>query len=249
MSEPATLEVISDDTLEDQVIFPPGDILSDEPPLESDLHRDQIDLLIRLLKFWWRERQDFYASGNLTIYYSPNQKKSEYFRGPDFFVVLGTEKKDRKSWVVWQEDGKYPNVIVEILSNSTAAVDKGFKIQVYQDTFRTPDYFWFDPITMEFQGFHLVDGKYQEIQTTTDGRLWSQQLELYLGVYEGKLRFFTTENQMIPSSEELAQQESLRAQQESLRAQQAEERAQQAEQEIARLRELLRTQGINPDNI
>ncbi|MEH2069958.1 MAG: Uma2 family endonuclease [Nostoc sp.] len=241
MSEPAILEFTSN-TSEDEVIFPPGDILSDEPPLESDLHRDQIDLLIRLLKLWWRERQDFYASGNLTIYYSPNQKKSEYFRGPDFFVVLGTEKKDRKSWVVWQEDGKYPNVIVEILSNSTAAVDKGFKKQVYQDTFRTPDYFWFNPVTMEFQGFHLVDGKYQEIQPTTDGRLWSQQLELYLGVYEGKLRLFTTENQLILSSEELAQQE-------SLRAEQAEERAQQAEQEIARLRELLRLQGINPENI
>ncbi|MBC1236941.1 Uma2 family endonuclease [Nostoc sp. 2RC] len=236
MSEPATLEFIPDNTPEDEVIFfPPGDILSDEPPLESDLHRDQIDLLIRLLKSWWREKQDFYASGNLTIYYSPNQKKSEYFRGPDFFVVLGTEKKDRKSWVVWQEDGKYPNVIVEILSNSTAAIDKGFKKQIYQDTFRTPDYFLFDPIKMEFQGFHLVDGKYQEIQSTTDGRLWSQQLELYLGVYEGKLRFFTTENQLIPSSEELAQQ--------------AEECVQQAEQEIARLRELLRTQGINPENI
>ncbi|WP_138500277.1 Uma2 family endonuclease [Nostoc sp. PA-18-2419] len=242
MSEPATLEFIRDDTSVDEVIFPPGDIPSDEPPLESDLHRDQIDLLIRLLKSWWRERQDFYASGNLTIYYSPNQKKSEYFRGPDFFVVLGTEKKDRKSWVVWQEDGKYPNVIVEILSNSTAAVDKGFKKQVYQDTFRTPDYFWFNPVTMEFQGFHLVDGKYQEIQLTTDGRLWSQQLELYLGVYEGKLRLFTTENQLILSSEELAQQE-------SLRAEQAEERAQQAQQEIARLREFLRSQGINPENI
>ncbi len=199
-------------------------------------------MLIRILKLWWRERQDFYASGNLTIYYSPNQKKSEHFRGPDFFVVLGTEKKDRKSWVVWQEDGKYPNLIVEILSSSTTAVDKGLKKQVYQDTFRTPDYFWFDPVTMELQGFHLVDGKYQEIQVTTDGRLWSQQLELYLGVYEGKLRFFTTENQLILSSEELAEQE-------RLRADQAERRAQQAEQEIARLREVLRTQGIDSENI
>ncbi|MEH2296661.1 Uma2 family endonuclease [Nostoc sp.] len=242
MSEPATLELMSDGLTEDEVIFPPGDILSDEPPLESDLHREQIDLLIRILKLWWRERQDFYASGNLTIYYSPNQKKSEHFRGPDFFVVLGTEKKDRKSWVVWQEDGKYPNLIVEILSSSTRVIDKGLKKQVYQDTFRTPDYFWFDPVTMELQGFHLVDGKYQEIQPTTDGRLWSQQLELYLGVYEGKLRFFTTENQLILSSEELAEQE-------SLRAQQAEERAQQAEQEIARLREVLRTQGIDLENI
>ncbi len=201
MSEPATVESIADGISEDEVIFPPGDILSDEPPLESDLHSDQIDLLICILKLWWRDRQDFYASGNLTIYYSPNQKKSEYFRGPDFFVVLGTPKKDRKSWVVWQEDGKYPNLIVEILSISTTAVDKGLKKQVYQDTFRTPDYFWFDPVTMELQGFHLVDGKYQEIQVTTDGRLWSQQLELYLGVYEGKLRFFTTENQLILSSE------------------------------------------------
>ena len=210
--------------------------------MESDLHREQIDLLIRILKLWWRERQDFYASGNLTIYYSPNQKKSEHFRGPDFFVVLGTQKKDRKSWVVWQEDGKYPNLIVEILSSSTTAVDKGLKKQVYQDTFRTPDYFWFDPITMELQGFHLVDGKYQEIQVTTDGRLWSQQLKLYLGVYEGKLRLFTTENQLILSSEELAEQE-------RLRAQQAEERAERAEQEIARLREALRTQGIDLENI
>ncbi|MEH2323734.1 MAG: Uma2 family endonuclease [Nostoc sp.] len=242
MSEPATLEIISDIISEDEVIFPPGDILSDEPPLESDLHREQIDLLIRILKLWWRERQDFYASGNLTIYYSPNQKKSEHFRGPDFFVVLGTEKKDRKSWVVWQEDGKYPNVIVEILSSSTTAVDKGLKKQIYQDTFRTPDYFWFDPVTMELQGFHLVDGKYQEIQVTTDGRLWSQQLELYLRVYEGKLRFFTTENELILSSEELAQQE-------RLRAEQAEERAQRAEQEIARLREVLRKQGIDLENI
>ncbi|MEH2051227.1 Uma2 family endonuclease [Nostoc sp.] len=249
MSEPATLELISDNISEEEVIFPPGDILSDEPPLESDLHREQIDLLIRLLKLWWRERQDFYASGNLTIYYSPNQKKSEHFRGPDFFVVLGTQKKDRKSWVVWQEDGKYPNLIVEILSSSTTAVDKGLKKQVYQDTFRTPDYFWFDPVTTELQGFHLVDGKYQEIQITTDGRLWSQQLELYLGVYEGKLRFFTTENQLILSSEELAEQERLHAQQAEERAQQAEERAQQAEQEIARLREVLRTQGIDLENI
>lgn len=53
MSEPAILEFISDNISEDEVIFTPGDILSDEPPLESDLHRDQIDLLIRILKLWW----------------------------------------------------------------------------------------------------------------------------------------------------------------------------------------------------
>ncbi|MBW4613517.1 MAG: Uma2 family endonuclease [Desmonostoc vinosum HA7617-LM4] len=255
MSEPATLEITSCDNLDTEIIFPPGDLFSDEPPLESDFHRDQIELLIRTLKLWWREKQDFYASGNLTIYYSPNQKKSADFRGPDFFVVLGTQKKDRKSWVVWQEEGKYPHIIVEILSRTTAAIDRGLKKQIYQDTFRTPDYFWFDPVTLEFRGFHLVDGKYQEIQPTSAGQLWSQQLELYLGVHENKLRFFTVENQLIPSPEEIATQEQLRAQQAEERAQQAEERAQQAEgrtqqaeQEIIRLREMLHAQGINPEN-
>lgn len=157
----------------ESIIFSPGDIYSDEPPLESDLHREQIDLLIRLIKWWWRDvydglrqREDFYPTGNLTIYFSPNQKKSEEFRGPDFFVVLDTEKKDRKSWVVWQEDGKYPNVIIELLSSSTASVDKGLKKQIYQNTFRTPDYFWFDPNNLELQGFHLVDGQYQDLVPT-----------------------------------------------------------------------------------
>jgi Uma2 family endonuclease len=186
----------------DNIQCPPSDLFSDEPPLETDFHRDQIDLLIRLLKWWWRERPDFYVSGNLTIYYNQRQLKSRDFRGPDFFVVLGTEKKDRKSWVVWEEEGKYPNVIVEVLSEKTASIDKGIKKQLYQDTFRTPEYFWFDPISLEFKGFHLLDGQYEDILPTDEGRLWSRQLELYLGVHEGKLRFFTRENWLIPSAEE-----------------------------------------------
>lgn len=189
----------------EDIQFPPGDLLSDEPPLETDFHRDQIDLLIRLLKWWWRDRQDFYVSGNLTIYYNQRQLKSRDFRGPDFFVVLGTEKKDRKSWVVWEEEGKYPNVIVEVLSDKTASIDKGLKKQLYQDTFRTPEYFWFDPISLEFKGFHLVDGQYEDIPPTDEKRLRSRQLELYLGVHEGKLRFFTTDNELIPSAEERAE--------------------------------------------
>mgnify|MGYP006291358763 FL=1 len=52
----------------DGISFPPGDLCSDEPPLESDLHRDQIDRLMQLLRRFWHDRQNFYVSGNLTIY-------------------------------------------------------------------------------------------------------------------------------------------------------------------------------------
>jgi Uma2 family endonuclease len=231
------------------IVFPPGDLYSDEPPLESDLHRDQINLLIHLLRSFWHDRQDFYVSGNITIYYSPNQLKSEYFRGPDFFVVLGTERRSRKSWVVWEEDGKYPNVIVELLSDSTAKTDRGLKKQIYQDTFRTPDYFWFDPHSLEFEGFHLVDGTYRPIPPTEQGWRWSEQLRLYLGIDQAQLRFFTPDGNLVPTPEEIATVERQRADAEHQRADTEHQRAEAERQRSERLRAKLQELGVDPDQI
>ena len=86
----------------------PTNLYSDEPSLETDFHRNQIDLLIRLLKYWWQDRTDFYISGNLTVYYNQQQLKKRDFRGPDVFVVLGAEKRDRRSWTIWEEGGNTP---------------------------------------------------------------------------------------------------------------------------------------------
>ncbi|BAY32724.1 hypothetical protein NIES2107_46140 [Nostoc carneum NIES-2107] len=231
MSSAQDLAIISEDAPED-VIFPPGDLYSDEPPLETELHLRQILLLIECLEWCWKERQDFYACGNMTVYYSPRQRKSEQFRGPDFFVVLNTERKIRKSWVVWEEDGKYPNVIVEILSDKTAATDRGLKKEIYQDIWRTPDYFWFDPESLEFQGFHLLDGNYQPLQANVDGLLWSQQLGLYLGIHESKLRFFSADGKLIPTPAEAAQQE-------QEQRQKAEQEREQAQQQLAEMEAML----------
>ena len=241
---------------QDNVIFPPGDLYSDEPPLESDLHLKQMILLIQCLDLFWQNRNDFYVAGNLTIYYSNRQLKSEKFRGPDFFAVLGTERKPRKSWVVWEEDGKYPNIIVEILSDSTAATDRDLKKKIYQNTFRTPDYFWFAPVSLEFKGFHLVDGEYQPLEPNDQGWLWSEQLGLFLGTHEGQLRYFTSEGELLPTPEEFAQretqraeQESQRAEQESQRADQESQRADQEAQKAERLAAKLRELNIDVDNL
>jgi Uma2 family endonuclease len=233
----------------ENVIVPPVDLYSDEPPVETELHLRQIMLLFKCLEWLWRDRNDFYAAGNLSIYYSPKQLKSKDFRGPDFFVVLGTERKTRKSWVVWDEDGKYPNVILEILSPKTANIDKNFKKQLYQDTFRTHDYFWFDPETLELAGFHLVDGEYQLIAPNEFGHLRSQQLDLSLGICSGQLRFFTAGGELVPTPEEVAEMETRRADAETQRAgaeaQRADNQAQRADRLAAKLREL----NIDPDTI
>lgn len=237
-----------------QVRFPPGALYSDEPPLETYLHLQQLILLLTSLEWFWRDRQDFFAAGNLTVYYSPRQRRSEDFRGPDLFVVLGTERYPRKSWVVWEEEGKYPNIVIEILSDSTADTDRGLKKQIYQDIWRTPDYFWFDPEDpRELKGFHLVDGLYQPLQPNPQGQLWSQQLGLYLGVHQDQLRFFSPEGDLILTSEEAAieaeyqmEQERQRADQESQRAERERRHAERERQRAERLAEQLRQLGIDP---
>ncbi len=217
----------------DGVVFPPGDLYSDEPPLESSLHLQQLLLLLKCLDWLWKDRTDYFAAGNLTIYYSPNQQKSEDFRGPDLFVVLGAEKRPRKSWVLWEENGQYPHIIIELLSDSTAKNDRGFKKTLYANVFRTPDYFWFDPASYEFKGFHLLDGQYEEIQPNALGHLWSQQLGLFLGIYAKTLRFFTADGVLVPTPEESAE----------VAIAQVEVERQRNERLVAKLREL----GIEPD--
>ncbi|WP_413175904.1 Uma2 family endonuclease [Anabaena azotica] len=235
-------------TLED-IIFPPSDLYSDEPPVETELHLEQIMLLIKSLKWLWKERSDFYAVGNLSIYYSPHQKKSEDVRGPDFFVVLGTERKTRKSWVVWEENGKYPHVIVEILSPTTAKTDRETKKLLYQDTFRTPDYFWFDPYTLEFAGFNLISGKYQPLEPNEKGHLWSEELGLYLGIYDGLLRYFTSSGALVPTPEESAEMEATRAEIEAKRAAVEAEKAKISDKKSQKLAAKLRELNIDPDTI
>jgi Uma2 family endonuclease len=239
-----------------EVTCPPTDLWSDEPPLESDLHLQQITILIGCLERLWQQRTNYYASGNLTIYYNEEQLKKRDFCGPDFFVVLDTEKHPRKSWVVWGEGGKYPNVIVEILSPSTANIDRNKKKNLYQNTFRTPNYFWFDPESLELQGFRLIAGQYQAIAANENGYLWSEQLELYLGIFDRKLRYFTVDGQLVPTPQEaeLEQRQAkeqifLEKEQERKAKEQAILEKEQAILEKERLAAKLRELGIDPETI
>jgi len=251
---------------------PPAAVLwSDEPPLESDRHLFQILLLLASLGWWWRDRpdapgggrRDFFMAGNLTIYFNPKQLKTQDFRGPDFFVVLDTDDRERKSWVVWEEDYKFPNLIIELLSDSTANVDRVDKKKIYQNRFKTPEYFWFDPYNLEFKGFrlHPASGRYRAIDQTTQGWRWSEQLQLYLGIEAKKLRFFTPEGNLVPAPAEAAVAERQRAeatyvqwQQAEARARAAQQRAEQAEtqaalerQRVEQLLSQLHSLGIEPD--
>jgi Uma2 family endonuclease len=240
----------------------------DGMPMESDQHVKQMTLLIETLSLHWADRDDTFVSGNMFVYFSPDQQRTHDFRGPDFFAVQEVARRGRKSWLVWQE-GKPPDVVIELLSPSTAAFDKGPKKRIYQDLLQVPEYFWYDPYSAEWAGFYLDRGRYRPIGPDAQGRLVSRQLGLALVRWEGEhlgirarwLRFETLDGRLLTTGTESAaaaqvavEQAARRAEAERLRAevqsQRAEAESRRAEAESRRAERLaarLRALGEEPD--
>jgi Uma2 family endonuclease len=236
----------------------------DGVPMESDWHRSQMNALIDVVRYHWRERKDVFVGGNMFIYYSFRQARNQDFKGPDFFFVKGIESNhQRGKWVVWEEDARYPNVIIELMSPSTADEDLGRKKKVYETIFHTPNYFCYDPDSEMLYGWHLNGAGYAPLQPNERGWLWCEEFEAWLGLWDGVvyqtegrwLRFFSPDGALIPmeseaereraeTERERAETERERAETERERAETERERAEAAEAEIARLRaELARLQG------
>jgi len=213
---------------------PRGEWWSDEPEMETYRHLMQQLALIATLRWYWRGRTDFFVGGNLTVYYSPTQRKSVDFRGPDFFVALGVDgTRDRRSWVVWEEGGRYPNLIIELLSDTTEQNDRGEKKDIYEQVFRTPEYFLFDPYGGEgLEGYRIVGGRYVPITPDAHARLASEQLGLLLGVVDGELRLFQSDGTLVAKPEEDAEREHQRAEEASQRAEEATQRAEEATRRV-----------------
>jgi Uma2 family endonuclease len=208
--------------------------------METQRHKYQMDLLIETLEFWLEQREDGFVSGNMFVYYSMAQVRNKDFKGPDFFVVLDVPKGERRSWVVWEEE-KAPDVVIELLSESTAAADKNEKKLIYQNQMRVPEYFWFDPFNPDdWAGFSIQQGVYQPLVPNERNQLVSQSLGLGLQKWQGKyrgvdtvwLRWATLDGELLPTGVEIAQQEHQRAEQERQRAEQERQRAEQVQLQL-----------------
>jgi len=237
---------------------------TDGEPMDSDWHRRCMNLLIDQIEQHFRDRDDFYVGGNMFIYFSAEQARNKDFRGPDFFFVANTNRiPARRFWIVWREKGRTPNVVIELSSPSTVDEDHGPKFAIYRDKLKVGDYFIFDPDTNILEGWRLVAGEYEPLATDVAGRLYSQELELSLGIWERDiggfrttwLRFFDGEGKVLPTPMEAerahANAEKQRANAEKQRANAEKQRADSAEAENARLRALLAkqsgsTNGVNP---
>jgi len=173
-------------------IMPPGEDelpCDDGEPMESEQHRKQMTALAQSLDLAWSGRDDVYVGANMAIYFSQLQVKKNDFRGPDVFVVLDTIRRPRRSWVVWEEGGRTPDVVIELLSSSTEETDRGEKMRVYARLLRVGHYYLFDPIDGRFEGYVLDPSRreYARMEPDAGGDLPCPPLGLRLGVRHGVL--------------------------------------------------------------
>lgn len=216
-------------------------IAEDGVPLESDWHRRAMNLLIEVVRWHLRDRTDYFCGGNMFIYFSPEQARNRDFRGPDVFYVSGVPFDRERPWYAVWDEGRYPDVIIELTSPSTEDEDRTTKFEIYEQTFRTPDYFIYDPQSGHLAGWRLTAGRYVPLRPNDRGWLWCQELNLWLGLWQGPFlqtvaiypRFFDGDGNLVPISAEASEArrqeaEDRRHHAEELR-QEAEDRRQEAE--------------------
>jgi Uma2 family endonuclease len=260
MSQPA-VTALAPLPLDFELVFEDGE------PLDNEWHTIQIPLLKEVIGERMEElgRRDFYVGGDMFVYYSVEQarevartKKAE-FRGPDVFFVEGVEPdRNRKGWVSWEEGGRLPDVIVELLSPTTKKIDRTDKVDLYGRVFRTPEYYMYEPQARKLEGMRLSGRFYQSLELDAEGRLWSERLQSFLGVWRGVrenkerdwLRLYRPDGSLVLTGKEQADVERRRAEAERQRAEAERHRAEAerhradaAEAELARLRALLEGRG------
>jgi Uma2 family endonuclease len=219
---------------------PPFYIESDGKPMgETQAHIENMLYLLEPLKVWFAPDPMVYVGGTMFVHYERGNLNRHV--SPDVFVVRGVAKvvrPKRRNYLVWEE-GRAPDFVVELTSESTREEDQTTKRTIYQDVLRVREYFLFDPfeeyLHPRLQGFRLASGQYQPVRPVK-GRLPSQVLGLHLEADGEWLRLYNpTTRRRLPIPPEV-----LEAQKRAEAARRREARARrEAEAEVERLRQEL----------
>ena len=141
---------------------------------------------------------DVYVAGNNFLHYRredelPPRKRTRHI-APDCYVVFGVTKRIRPNYKSWEYDGKMPAIVFEFTSRKTRKRDTEFKKVTYETVLHIPEYILFDPfgdyLTPKLQGYRSnSEGTYEPIPLV-DGRMYSEQLDLWLVIHGYYLRLY-----------------------------------------------------------
>jgi Uma2 family endonuclease len=232
---------------------------SDDTPVDNELQNLIPALLRAVLAMAWADREDWFFGVDLGIYFDYKVPAIV----PDGFLSLGVERfvggeEGRLSYVLWEEDGIPPTLVLEVVSKTYGGeyerkkeryADMGIRYYAIYSCNRRAH-----RNRQPLEVYELLDGVYQIMPGNP---VWLPEIGLGLGrsrgTYEGRSRewlyWYTSDGKRLLGPEETAQQEKERAQQAELKAQQAELKAQQAESQAEKLAAKLKELGIDPETI
>lgn len=203
---------------------------SDDTPVDNELQNLIPNLLDGVLALIWKERNDWFFGVDMGIYYDPDQPPLV----PDGFLSLGVERifdEDlRLSYVLWEENGIIPILMLEVVSKTRSREYSEKKKQYAQ--LGVLYYVIYAPRRRRKERLEVYRLENGEYVLHHGNPVWLPEIGLGIGRERGTytartrewLYWYDNAGKRIPT---------------------AEERAERAERLAAKLREL----GVNPDEI
>ena len=218
---------------DEEIEYPTSD---GRPMAESNLHRKVMADLIAALERHFLDDPLAWAGGNFLLYYEKGNPRASV--SPDVVLVRGVEKWDRPLYRLWEE-GRPPDFVIEVTSNSTRREDLSKKKDLYEHL-GVSEYFLFDPtgdyLNPRLQGYGLEQGRYIRLAQEPDSSLTSRITNLRLRPEGLNLRLIdarTGEKLLWIAEETVAREVAERKAEEEAAARQAAERkAKEAERKV-----------------
>jgi Uma2 family endonuclease len=243
------------------IIYPDSD---GKPMAENTKQFEWIVTLVGGLQTVFADNPNVFVAGDLLWYPVEGDNKTRI--APDALVAFGRPQGHRGSYKQWEEGGVAPQVVFEVLSPGNTRKEMADKL-VFYDHYGVEEYYLYDPDNGNLQGWlrqgrQLVKiarmrgwtsprlGVHFELEgvdlclTGPDGQRFATYLEIARQAAQEAQRA-DREAQRAAQEAQRAEHAEHRAEQEAQRAEQEAQRAAAAESELARLRALLKQQGID----
>jgi Uma2 family endonuclease len=179
-----------------------------QPMGETGIHVNVITTVLDVIRRHYRGNPKVAVLANMFLYYVEGDPSKNV--APDLFVTLKVPSDTtRRTFKVWEE-GKAPDLVIEVTSKKTKYEDQHEKFPLYRDVLKVREYFLFDPeeeyLEPSLQGFRLIGGLHLPIRPKM-GRLPSRILGLHLERDGLDLRLYDPRSgRWLPTGEELEEE-------------------------------------------
>jgi Uma2 family endonuclease len=166
--------------------LPTGDELvsSDDSPVDNEDQNFIPNVLLFLLEYIWKQRQDWFFAVDMGVYHATSAHP-KFPVVPDGFLSLGIERRKqggRKSYVVWEENNVAPILTLEVVSQ-TPGGEYDEKMAIYARlgvlyyVIYNPLY-WRRDRQLPFEVYKLVNGNYR---LQVGEPFWMPEIRLGIG--------------------------------------------------------------------